>query len=244
MEFDEVVRRRRMVRAFDAAPVPVEALRRALHRAVRAPSAGFSQGWDFVVLTSGVDRERFWAAATPDADGASPDRWLRGVRAAPCLVVVCSDPQAYLERYSRPDKRERAQGMGARDWPVPYWDVDAGMAALLLLLSGVDDGLGGLFFGVPGQRTAHVAASLGVPQGRHLVGVVALGYPAPAAGSPAAAAGSPAAPQSEVTTSAGRHRPARRALADVVHEGRFGTTAQWLDESLSSAPPPAPKADV
>ncbi|MDO5712130.1 MAG: nitroreductase family protein [Micrococcales bacterium] len=230
MDFDEVVRRRRMVRAFDAAPVPVEALRRALHRAVRAPSAGFTQGWDFVVLTSGVDRERFWAAATPDADGASPDRWLRGVRAAPCLVVVCSDPQAYLERYSRPDKRERAPGVGARDWPVPYWDVDAGMAALLLLLSGVDDGLGGLFFGVPGQRTAHVAASLGVPQGRRLVGVVALGYPA-------LAAGSPAVPQAEVTTSAGRHRPARRALADVVHEGRFGTTAQWLDEPLERPSP-------
>ena len=51
MEFSEVVRRRRMVRRFDPdRPVEREAVLRALRTAVRAPSAGFCQGWDFVVL--------------------------------------------------------------------------------------------------------------------------------------------------------------------------------------------------
>ena len=45
---------------------------------MRAPSAGFSQGWGFLVLTSRADRDRFWAAATPR--GARPDGWLAGMR--------------------------------------------------------------------------------------------------------------------------------------------------------------------
>lgn len=61
MEFSEVVRRRRMVRRFDPdRPVEREAVLRARRTAVRAPSAGFSQGWDFVVLDTPEDRHRFW----------------------------------------------------------------------------------------------------------------------------------------------------------------------------------------
>ena len=53
MEFSEVVRRRHMVRRYDPErPVPDEVLAAVLENACRAPSAGFSQGWDFVVLTS------------------------------------------------------------------------------------------------------------------------------------------------------------------------------------------------
>ncbi|NUR17224.1 MAG: nitroreductase family protein, partial [Dermatophilaceae bacterium] len=52
MEFTEVVRARRMVRRYDPdRPVPREVVERCLANAVRSPSAGFSQGWDFLVLT-------------------------------------------------------------------------------------------------------------------------------------------------------------------------------------------------
>ncbi len=245
MEFDEVVRRRRMVRSFHAAPVPIAALRRALRRAVRAPSAGFAQGWDVVVLTADADREAFWAAATPPSDSA-PDRWLRGVRRAPCLVLVCSDPQAYVERYARPDKVARRPGPQAQDWPIPYWDVDAGMGALLLLLSGVDDGLGGLFFGVPGPRHDAVRAALGVPADRRLVGVVALGYPAEpekGEGSPGAsseAGDGPLTPGDSAATAPRRHRPPRRPITDVVHDGRFGTGASWVLDRSAQQPADTP----
>ena len=58
MEFAEVVRRRRMVRSYDPdRPVPAEVVERLLGHAVRAPSAGFSQGWAFLVLEAGDDRE-------------------------------------------------------------------------------------------------------------------------------------------------------------------------------------------
>jgi nitroreductase len=187
-----------MVRRFDAErPVPREVVRRVLQTAVRAPSAGFTQGWDFVVLDTPESRHRFWAA-TADRE---PDAWMRGVSAAPVLVVCCANPQAYLDRYAEPDKGWTDRDVGR--WPIPYWDVDTGMAALLALLAAVDEGLGALFFGVPAPAHGEVRRALGIPADRRLVGVVALGHEARRVRSPSL-------------------RRGRRPLSEVVHWGAFG----------------------
>jgi nitroreductase len=200
MELADAVRRRRMVRAYDAErPVDRGTLLRLLDAAVRAPSAGFSQGWDFLVLTTAADRARFWAATSEP--GAEPDAWLRGMRSAPALVVCLSDPQRYVDRYAEPDKGWTDRDPGR--WPVPYWDVDTGMAALLVLLTAVDEGLGGCFFGVPPEHRDAVLAAFGVPADRRVVGVVSLGHPAPDRRSPSL-------------------RRGRRPVAEVAHDGRFG----------------------
>jgi nitroreductase len=208
MELRDVVRRRRMVRAYQPdVPVPRAALTRMLQHATRAPSAGFSQGWDFLVLTAEQDRERFWTAATPpatatDADAPTgPDPWLRGLMTAPALVVCLSDPQRYLDRYAEPDKGWTDRDPGR--WPVPYWDIDTGMAAMAILLTAVDEGLGACFFGVPPERQTAVLDAFGVPAGRRIIGVVSTGLPAPDRRSPSL-------------------RRGRRPVAEVVHEGRFG----------------------
>ena len=51
MEFINVVRKRRMVRHFTTEPVAAEVLDRMLDLARRGPSAGYSQGQHFVVVT-------------------------------------------------------------------------------------------------------------------------------------------------------------------------------------------------
>ena len=173
MEFAEVVRRRRMVRDYDPdRPVPAEVRDRLLEHAVRAPSAGFTQGWAFLVLETADERARFWAATT---DGGAPDAWLTRMRRAPLLVLALANRSAYLDRYAEPDK-----GWTDRDetrWAVPYWDVDAGMAALLMLLTAVDEGLGACFFGVPPGRIDALRDAFGVPPEHHPVGCVSVGYP-------------------------------------------------------------------
>jgi nitroreductase len=173
VEFSEVVRRRRMVRDYDPdRPVPSEALERLLDHAIRAPSAGFSQGWGFLVLADPADRQRYWAVTALDGP---PDAWLGRMARAPLLVVVLSSKDAYLDRYAEPDK-----GWTDRDetrWSVPYWDVDAGMAALLMLLTAVDEGLGACFFGVPAERVEAFRAAFGVPETYRPVGCVSVGYP-------------------------------------------------------------------
>ena len=200
MEFAEVVRRRRMVRDYDPdRPVPPEVRERLLAHAVRAPSAGFSQGWAFLVLETAAERDRFWTATTDG--GGAPDGWLTRMRRAPLLVVPLSHKAAYLDRYAEPDK-----GWTDRDearWPVPYWDVDTGMAALLVLLTAVDEGLGACFFGVPPERLDAFRAAFGVPGSHRPVGCLAVGYPG-----------------TDDRRSPSLRR-GRRPLDDVVHRGRW-----------------------
>jgi nitroreductase len=198
-----------MVRRFDpSVPVPHDVVRDLVALAVRAPSAGFSQGWDFVALLDAGDRAAFWDATD---HGRPADAWLRGVSAAPALVLCLSDADAYLDRYAEPDKGWTDRS--PERWPIPYWDTDTAMAAMVLLLAAEDAGLGALFFGVPGDRHDAVREAHGIPAGRRLVGVVALGKPAAGA---SRVSGSP------------RTR-GRRPLDEVLHEGRFG--GGWPGES-------------
>lgn len=171
MDFAEVIRRRRMVRNYDPdRPVPTAVRDRILDTALHAPSAGFSQGWAFLVLESGADRRRFWAATKPtDSSG-----WLDRMSRAPLIIVPMSHRDAYLDRYAEPDK-----GWTDRDearWPVPYWHIDAGFAALLMLLTTVDEGLGGCFFGIPPERLTAFHAEFGVPDGYRPIGAITVGY--------------------------------------------------------------------
>jgi nitroreductase len=199
MEFVDVVRRRRMVRAYDPSrPVPRTSIDELLELAIRAPSAGFSQGWQFLVLESPTDRAAYWAATV--AAGERPDSWLRGMQSAPVLIVAFSDKDAYLDRYAEPDK-----GWTDRDearWPVPYWHIDTGMASLLVLLGAVDRGLAGCFFGVPSDKWDALRAAFAVPARLAPIGVISLGYAAPDSRSPSL-------------------RRGRRGIADVVSYGRF-----------------------
>lgn len=176
MEFRDVVRRRRMVRNYDPdRPVPAEIRERILEHAIRAPSAGFSQGWGFLVLEEPADRERFWRAATPETDVWQ--QWLVNMRTAPLIVVPHSNKDVYLDRYAQSDK-----GWTDRDanrWPVPYWDIDTGFASLLMLLTAVDEGLGACFFGIPPERTAAYRTEFGVPDEYTPIGAVTVGYRAP-----------------------------------------------------------------
>lgn len=202
-----------MVRTYDPdRPVPDDVLHHLLDLALRAPSAGHTQGRDLLVLREGA-LARWWDVTTdPDRP---PDRWLRGMRTAPVLVLLLSDPGRYLDRYAQPDK-----GWTDRDearWPVPYWDVDTGMAAMVLLLAATDAGLGSCFFGVPAERHDAVREAFGIPADRRLVGVVSLGYAAPDRRSPSL-------------------RRGRRPLGEVVHDGVFGRAPAWLTSAARGYP--------
>ena len=176
MEFQDVVRKRRMHRKFTDEPVSAEAVDRITRNAVRAPSAGFSQGWAFVVLETVEDRDRFWAASTPDDSERDLSAWLTGMRTAPVIVLALASKAAYLRRYAEKDK-----GWADLDearWPVPFWHIDVGMASLLMLQTAVDEGLGACFFGVPPEHVGTVRAELGIPDEFEITGVVAVGHPA------------------------------------------------------------------
>ena len=190
-----------MVRRYDDRAVDPAVVDRMLEHAIRAPSAGFSQGWAFLRLDTADDVARFWRATSPDPD--SDSAWLDGMRTAPVVIVPLSHRSAYLDRYAEPDK-----GWTDRDearWPVPYWHIDTGMAALLILQTAVDEGLGACFFGIPPDRLDAFRDAFEVPAAYTPIGAVTVGHRVADTG----AAGSAA------------RRP-RRGVDEVVHRGRWG----------------------
>ncbi|MBB6628313.1 nitroreductase family protein [Nocardioides sp. KIGAM211] len=200
MEFQDVVRRRRMIRNYADRPVDPQVVERAIANATHAPSAGFSQGWAFVVLDTPADVRRWWQVTTDPAALEDPDDWLRGMMRAPVVVVPCSSKAAYLARYAEADKgwEDRAEAR----WPMPFWHMDAAMASLLILQTAVDEGLGSCFFGIPPERDEAVRREFVIPATFDPVGVITIGHRVEDTGN----AGSPA-------------RRARKPLDDVLHRG-------------------------
>jgi nitroreductase len=172
MEFAEVVRRRRMVRNYDATrAVPREALERIAAAAQRAPSAGFSQGQRLVIVTEPERRARV-ADICGEAEyvAAGFDPW---VSRAPALFIPTVSEQIYHRRYQEPDK---IQDDGTEiDWPVPYWWTDIGATALLIHLAAINEGLAAGFLGL--EEYTELKNELGIPADHQPVGVITVGYP-------------------------------------------------------------------
>ncbi|MCY4176373.1 MAG: nitroreductase family protein [Acidimicrobiaceae bacterium] len=172
MDFQQAVRSRRMVRSFTSQPVEPSLVDEICELARRAPSAGNTDGLEFLVL-EGDATETYWDVTLP-ADRRSGFAWP-GLLNAPVLVVMWTDPGAYLARYREPDKARTPLGAGVAAWPVPYWFVDSGAAMMTMLLAAQERGLGTAFFGMFDHVEA-VRAAFGVPQGRLGVGTVAIGH--------------------------------------------------------------------
>ena len=197
MELTEAVRRRHMTRNFSAKPLADGVVDQLLAAALRAPSAGNTQGREFVVLTGPDQTRNYWDAVT-DEEWRSESRRFAGLSRAPVIVLPFADPDAYVARYRQPDKT----GPGAQDidWVVPFWWVDVAFATMTLLLGAADLGLGAAFLGnFRGEE--QLLTALGAPVRMRWLGAVLLGEPMrPDPPSPSA-------------------RRRRRTLEESVHRG-------------------------
>lgn len=191
-----------MTRSFDPdRPVAPALLDRLVNLASRSPSAGKTQGWHLVVL-EGERTADFWDVTLPvdrRAGFAFP-----GLLRAPVIALPLADPQAYVDRYSEPDKAATGWGAGTDRWSAPYWTIDASMAVMTLLLAAEDAGLGALFFAVS-RNEPELRRRLGLPDRLELLGAIALGWPNPAGSNRAG-------------RSAGR---ARRPAGEIIHWGHW-----------------------
>ena len=173
MEFGDVLRQRRMVRAYEAKPIARDVLERIAGTIRRAPSAGFSQGQRLIVVT---EPERLRALAEIVGERFYVDQgfepWISGAAAH---IVVCTREDDYHDRYTQADKLDDGREI---EWPIPYWYVDGGAAAMLVLLAAVDEGLGAGVFGIPAERMGQARTLLGVPDDVAVIEVITLGYPA------------------------------------------------------------------
>jgi nitroreductase len=163
-----------MVRKFEPRPIPDDVLRRVLEVARHAPSGGFSQGFDFIVLAKPEELEWFYRT-TDDPTDPEPFPGREPNLTPACLVLPFANKRLYLDRYAQPDKLQF--GMDKEEnWPVPFWTVDTSMAIMLILLASVSEGLGAWYFGIS-RGEQDLVRELGVPPSCTMLGVIALGYP-------------------------------------------------------------------
>ncbi len=200
MEFSEVVRRRRMIRHYTDEPIDPAVIERVLSNALRAPSAGFTQGWAFLALSDPADRRRFWPFVPTRVENTPT------MQNAPLVVVPLAHKAAYLARYAEPDKgwEDRAESR----WPAPYWYIDTGMASLLMLLTAVDEDLDACFFGIMPDQLPGFRAEFAIPTEYAPLGGITIGHRA-----------ADAPPQSPAVAER------RRTADDVIHRGQWGTHA-------------------
>ncbi len=192
MEFQDVVRKRRMVRHFTTEPVEAETIQRILELARRAPSAGFTQGQSFVVVTRSDLKQKI-------AELCAEESYVEGgfhhfISGAPVLVVPCTSEAAYHRRYQEPDKL--LDDGTEIIWPVPFWFMDIGCATMIALLAAVNEGLAAGFAGV--EDLVALRALLNIPGEVTPMGIVPIGHPAPDTPSPSLKRG-------------------RKPIADTVH---------------------------
>lgn len=140
-----------MIRAYKSDPVPEEKIQQLLKYAVRAPSAGNLQPWEFIVVKSPEVR-----AKLAEATGKQIS-----VVTAPVSIITCADVQ-------------RASQSGGRGSFFSL--VDTSFASLLILLGAVEQGLGACFVG--SYNPEEVAKLLALPDHVRPVGVITIGYPA------------------------------------------------------------------
>ncbi|HVE76086.1 MAG TPA: nitroreductase family protein [Actinomycetota bacterium] len=175
MQFGDVVRRRRMVRHYTGKGIDPEKLDRIIDAALKAPSAGFSQGQSFVVVTDAAMRDAVAAIVDePEYVAQGFDPWISRAGA---LVVCCTSAQVYMDRYSLADKL--GPDGSQIEWPVPFWWVDAGCSLMLLLLAATDEGVASGFLGLSHGNLVRLRELFGIPAEVSPVGIVTLGERAP-----------------------------------------------------------------
>lgn len=181
MDFTEVVLKRRMVRHFTPEPVAAEVIERVIELARHAPSAGFTQGQAFVVVTQPQLKDAI--ARICGEEGYVEGGFHSFISEAPVVVIACTSEAAYHHRYQEPDK---LNDDGTEiSWPIPFWHMDAGCAVMILLLAVVNEGLAAGFAGIPTMQGIEALRELlGIPEEVTPVGVIPIGHRAPDVPSP------------------------------------------------------------
>ncbi len=185
-----------MVRNFQGKRIPVETIDKILNLALRAPSAGYTQGWAYVVVTDQKIRRKIG-----ELQGESDfyaKRKHKFISEAPVLIVACISEQLYHDRYREPDKLKN-DGQEI-EWTIPFWYFDIGGACTIIFLATVNEGLAAAFTGI--FRQQQMKELLGIPNHFLPIGIVSIGHP-----------------KKDVKSSS--HRRGPRSSKDVIHYDRW-----------------------
>jgi|ERR671922_905527 nitroreductase len=152
MEFDDIVRKRKMIRKYLPKKIPDRIISKLIKNASRAPSAGHTQVQEFIIVKDPATKKKMRQVSVNQ----------KVIEDAPVLIVVCSNTSRSVDRY----------GQRGRDF---YSIIDGAFASMLILLTAVNEEIGAGFVGA--FEDDKIAEILGLPEYVKPVGIIALGYP-------------------------------------------------------------------
>ena len=154
MDFDEVVRKRKMIREYQQdSQIPTEIINKLLKNAHRSPSAGHTQVQEYIVVIDPITKKKLCQASLGQSQ----------VEDASVLIIVCANTSRSVIRY----------GKRGTDF---YSIIDGAFASMIILLSAVNEGIGASFIGA--FEDNRIVKILGLPVHVKPIGIIALGYPA------------------------------------------------------------------
>jgi nitroreductase len=158
MRFLELAAMRQSERGYLERPVERDRLERCLEAARLAPSASNVQPWYFVVVDDPEVRSRIERETHGPFGGFN-----RFTRKAPVFVALVVEPGNV------------GTWLGVWLQHRNYGLIDLGIVAAHFCLQAVEEGLGTCMLGIFNER--RVRRLLGVPRGRRIQLLIALGYP-------------------------------------------------------------------
>jgi len=153
MDFNDVIRKRKMIREYDSKQVSNEIIRKLIRNAHRAPSAGHTQVQEFIIVKDPAIKKKLRKVAVDQ----------EYVERAPVLIVVCSNTSRSISRY----------GSRGKEF---YSIIDGAFASMLILLTAVNEGIGACFVGAFQDKM--VSTILELPKHVKPIGIICIGYPA------------------------------------------------------------------
>ena len=154
MDFNEVVKKRKMIREYQQdRQIPTDIINNILRNAHSSPSAGHTQVQEFIVVIDPITKRKLCQASLGQSQ----------VEDASVLIIVCSNTSRSVSRYGK---------RGTEFYSV----IDGAFASMIILLSAVNEGIGASFVGA--FEVNKVSKILGLPVHVKPIGIIALGYPA------------------------------------------------------------------
>ncbi len=174
MEFDEVVRNRRMSRDFNDTLISHALIDELLDAVRYSPSAGFTQGFRFLVLTEENARFSFFKITSDELWLESSDSKM--ITNAPVIIIPFCLKSEYINRYSQTDKLISHNNENFMEVQgTAFWITDLSFATMILLLNAENLGLGALFFAIH-NNLDKLKSHFNIDGDADLIGAVAVGY--------------------------------------------------------------------
>ncbi|MBD3228770.1 MAG: nitroreductase family protein [Candidatus Lokiarchaeota archaeon] len=153
MDFFEIVKERHSVRSFkEGKEVPDEVVLELLELAIRAPSAGNAQSWEFIIVKDQNKKNKLAEAAL------NQDFIACGSH----LIIACANQELSSKIY------------GNRGWDL-YSICETSAAIMILLLAAANVNLGACWVGA--FKDSEVREILNIPKGVKPIALIPIGYP-------------------------------------------------------------------